>query len=212
LDSENKATPRPAHRKARCWALLSRRVGLTVLRTVLLYTVLHALVSTSAWSQPPSDEDHMKAAFLFHFTQLVDWPADAFDHGGNSLFLCTLDDDALYDELENTIEGKQIGSRTIRIRHIHFVQATRGCNMLFINKRESKGLMLATLRNLPILTIGEADDFLGSGGMIRLHLAEDKIRFDINLEAADQSHLKISSRLLLLATSVIRNSGTGEGR
>jgi hypothetical protein len=45
-----------------------------------------------------------------------------------------------------------------------------------------------------------------------LHLAEDKIRFDINLEAADQSHLKISSRLLLLATSVSRYSGMGEGR
>jgi hypothetical protein len=192
--------------------LLSRRVCLHALRTVLLYAVLHILAPMSAWSQPPSDEDHMKAAFLFHFTQLVEWPADAFDRGGNSLFLCTLEDDALYDELENTIEGKQTGSRTIRIRHIHFFQATRGCNMLFISKRESKGLSLATFRNLPILTVGEADEFLSSGGMIRLHLAEDKIRFDINLEAADQSHLKISSRLLLLATSVSRYSGMGEGR
>ena len=54
----------------------------------------------------------------------------------------------------------------------------------------------------PVLTVGEADNFLPEGGIIRLHLVQDKIRFDINIGAADSSHLKISSRLLLLATSV----------
>jgi hypothetical protein len=48
--------------------------------------------------------------------------------------------------------------------------------------------------------------------MIRFHLKENKIRFDINLAASDLSHLKISSQLLLLATAVIRGNGTGAGR
>jgi len=55
--------------------------------------------------------------------------------------------------------------------------------------------------------VGENTNFLSDGGMIRFHLNEDKIRFDINLGAADSSHLKISSRLLLLATSVNRGNG-----
>jgi hypothetical protein len=38
--------------------------------------------------------------------------------------------------------------------------------------------------------------------MIRLRLDEDKIRFDINTGAADSSRLKISSQLLMLATTV----------
>jgi hypothetical protein len=59
---------------------------------------------------------------------------------------------------------------------------------------------------MPVLTVGETDDFLSSGGMIRFHLDEDKIRFDINLNGAESSHLKISSRLLLLATSVTQSS------
>jgi tRNA threonylcarbamoyladenosine modification (KEOPS) complex Pcc1 subunit len=50
--------------------------------------------------------------------------------------------------------------------------------------------------------VGEADNFLSEGGIIRLHLEQDKIRFDINVDAADSSHLKIGSRLLLLASSV----------
>jgi hypothetical protein len=58
------------------------------------------------------------------------------------------------------------------------------------------------LRGQPVLTVGEADNFLSEGGVIRLHLEQDKIRFDINVGVADSSHLKISSRLLLLASSV----------
>jgi hypothetical protein len=49
------------------------------------------------------------------------------------------------------------------------------------------------------------------GGMIRFHLDDGRIRFDINLGAADSVHLKISSRLLLLASSIVRGSGTGGG-
>ncbi|MGA9668923.1 MAG: YfiR family protein [Terracidiphilus sp.] len=154
----------------------------------------------------------MKAAFLFHFAQLVEWPEDAFEGNAGSLVLCTLEDDAFYDELENTIQGKQIGSRIIRIRHIHLSQAVRGCNLLFIGKSEGKSLSLSILRNLPVLTVGEADDFLTSGGMIRFHFEQDKMRFDINSAAADSSHLKISSRLLLLATSVTRSGGMEQGR
>jgi len=196
-----------------CWSFLPSQVRLPALRSVLLRALaFYLLASMSAWSQPSSDEDHLKAAFLFHFAQLVEWPTGAFDNSESPLFLCTLDDDAFYEELENTIQGKQIGSRTIRIRHIHIAQATRGCNLLFVSRKESKSLPMATLRNLPVLTVGESDDFIGSGGMIRFRLGEDKIRFDINLGAADSSHLKISSRLLVLATSVIRGSGTDQGR
>jgi hypothetical protein len=65
---------------------------------------------------------------------------------------------------------------------------------------------------MPILTVGETSDFLSDGGMIRFHLEEDKIRFDINLAAAESARLKISSRLLLLATSVSRSGVTDRGR
>jgi hypothetical protein len=199
-------------RKEYPWSLLAAEAGLLPLRLVLLFAVVfHFVASETAWAQP-SDEDNVKAAFLFHFAQLVEWPSNAFDGNGSSLVLCTLDDNSFYDELENTIQGKQIGSRTIRIRHVHLSQAARDCNILFISKNRSKGLPLATLRNLPILTVGETDDFLSSGGMVRLHRTEDKIRFDINLEAADSSRLKISSQLLILATTVIRASSMDQGR
>ena len=212
MNSRTNANAGQVLRKAHSWPFAPAQVNLPGLRLVVLFAVaFHVVVSGRAWSQPASDEFRLKAAFLFHFAQLVEWPADAFDGSGSSLVLCTLEDDAFYDELENTIQGKQIGLRTIRIRHVRLSQVARGCNVLFIGKVEGKGLSLATLRNLPVLTVGETDDFLNSGGMIRFCFEQDKIRFEINREAADSSHLKISSRLLLLATSVTAG-GMDRGR
>jgi hypothetical protein len=213
VSSKTNASARQRPSKACNWSSPHARVSFFAFRIVLLFVVVFRLATSGkTWSQPASDEYRVKAAFLFHFAQLVEWPADAFDGDGSPLVLCTLEDDAFYDELENTVQGKQIGSRTIRVRHVHLAQAARGCNLLFIGRSDSKNLSLSALRNLPVLTVGETDDFLSSGGMIRFRFEQDKIRFDINGAAADSSHLKISSRLLLLATSVTRSGAMEQGR
>jgi len=86
--------------------------------------------------------------------------------------------------------------------------------MLFFSREEDRrqAAILRSLRGQPVLTVGETGDFLSDGGMIQLHLDEDKVRFDINAGLADSSHLKISSRLLLLATTVTLGDGRGRGR
>ena len=77
--------------------------------------------------------------------------------------------------------------------------------MLFISNSEEKRLpvLMANLRNAPVLTVGEADDFLLSGGIIRFCLDGKKVRFEINREAAEFARLRISSQLLLLAKNVV---------
>lgn len=159
-------------------------------------------------AQSKTDEYRVKAAFLFHFAQLVEWPATADDHD-TSLQLCTVGEDPFHGELENTVEGKAIGSRVLHIRHLKDEQATQGCNMVFIGQGEGKRLsaILAGLHNSPVLTVGEAADFLGSGGMIRFCLEGNKVRFEINREAAESAKLRISSKLLLLARNVAGTTG-----
>jgi hypothetical protein len=168
----------------------------------------------SACAQSIADEYEVKAAFLFHFAQLVDWPAGALDAGDSSIRLCILDDEPRRQELQNTIEGKLIGGRVFHVRLVSQVQEIQGCNILFLSRDEARRqtAIVRGLRGMPVLTVGETTNFLSDGGMIRFHLEEGKIRFDINLGEADSSHLKISSRLLLLATSVTRNTNSGRGR
>ena len=172
----------------------------------LCFVLLVLGVLQSVCAQSTADEYQVKAAFLFHFAQFLDWPADAPNAGSPTLSLCIFDDEPRRQELEGTVEGKAIGARTFHVRLINQTQDIQGCNILFLSRDETRrqSAILKSLRGMPVLTVGETPDFLSDGGMIRFHLDEGETRFDINLASAEYSHLQISSRLLLLATSVTR--------
>ena len=186
----------------------SRISRLLVWPSIAMAVFLAGFVPRHACAQSRADEYRVKAAFLYHFAQLVEWPEPPQETETN-LLLCTLGDDPFQGELESTVAGKQVGTKILRIRHLNDAQATRGCNLVFIGKSEDKHLpaILASLRNTPVLTIGEADNFLGSGGMIRFCLDGNKVRFEINREAAESAKLRISAKLLLLAKNIAGSSG-----
>jgi len=156
-------------------------------------------------AQTAAEEYRVKAAFIFHFAQLVDWPPDTAADTDNSLFLCTLGEDPFQGMLEDTVAGKVVGNRVMRIRHLGQAQDMQTCQILFIGKAQSKRIpmLVADLHNAPVLTVGETPGFLEAGGMICFLLEENKVRFEINLNAADSARLKIGSRLLILAERVV---------
>ncbi len=177
-----------------------------------LFAVLLALLLAEGGrggrAQTADEEYRVKAAFIFHFAQLVDWPPDTPAGTDNSLFLCTLGEDPFQGTLEGTVGGKAIGNRIIRIRHLGEPQDMQACQILFLGKAQSKRIpmLVADLRNAPVLTVGETAGFLGAGGMISFLLEENKVRFEINLNAAESARLKIGSRLLILAEHVVGES------
>jgi hypothetical protein len=181
---------------------------------VLWIVLLLSGLSPDAGAQTFPEEYQVKAAFLFRFAQFVDWPANVLNTGDSSLKLCIFEDEPRRQEFQSTIEGKSIGSRVIHVRQINQSKEIRSCNILFLSRDEAQRqtAILKSLRGMPVLTVGETDNFLSDGGMIRFHLEADKIRFDINLDGAESSHLKISSRLLLLATSVTQSSTPISGK
>jgi hypothetical protein len=181
---------------------------------ILWIVILVSGAPQSIRAQSTPDEYEVKAAFLFHFAQFIDWPANAQNAEDPSLKLCIFSDEPRRQELQNTIEGKLIGGRVYHVRLISQLQEIPDCNVLFLSRDEARRqtTIVKSLRGVPVLTVGETTDFLSDGGMIRFHLEEGKIRFDINLAAADSSHLKISSRLLLLATSVTHGASADPRR
>jgi hypothetical protein len=169
--------------------------------------VLTALLMASmmAGAQQTQDEYQVKAAFIFHFAQLTDWPADTPVGTDNSLFLCTLGEDPFHGDLESTVEGKMVGTRVLRIRHLKRPEDIPGCGILFLGKAEGSHIpgVLTELHNAPILTVGETPGFLGAGGMICFRIESNRMRFDVNLDAARAASLRVGSRLLMMAQVVI---------
>jgi hypothetical protein len=194
-----------SHARKAPWGLgASRAVALFALLLCLLLSVDGERTS----AQTSEEEYRVKAAFIFHFAQLVDWPPDMQTGTENSLFLCTLGDDPFQGTLESTVAGKAIGNRVLRIRHLGEPQDMQMCQILFLGKAQSKRIptLVADLRKAPVLTVGETAGFLDAGGMICFLLEQNKVRFDINLDAAESAKLKIGSRLLILAEHVVGES------
>lgn len=161
----------------------------------------------SGRAQDAVEEYRVKAAFLFHFVQLVDWPPGALGEQKNPLTVCTVGKDPFQGELETTLRGKSIGTHPLHVDHLKPSQEIKGCRVVFIggSERVQVPVIIAALKDDAVLSVGESDDFIKEGGMIGFCVDNDKVRFEINVGAADRAKLKISSRLLLLAKNVIGN-------
>jgi hypothetical protein len=172
---------------------------------VIAVSLLLAGSRESSRAQSTDEEYRVKAAFIFHFAQLVDWPQETQTGEATSLFLCTIGEDPFQGALESTVAGKPVGNKVIRVRHLGPGEETQACQILFFGRAQSKRIptLLSNLHNAPVLTVGESAGFLGAGGMICFVLDQNNVRFGINLDAAEAAKLKIGSRLLLLAQTVI---------
>jgi hypothetical protein len=204
LNDSSKARVLTKHRLGRCtrrFALRHQRIPAAVL--ALVFSVC-AAITMHAQSAEPS-EYAVKAAFLFHFAQFVEWPEGAFQEADSPLVYCTIGEDPFQGALEASFKGKMIGSHSLQVKHLKEAGAAQGCHVAFLGKAAGRHIQdeLAGLRGNPVLTVGETEQFVNDSGMIGFSLEENKIRFDINLEAAEKAKLKISARLLALARTVI---------
>jgi hypothetical protein len=156
---------------------------------------------------PPEeiDEYKLKAAFIFNFVKFVRWPAGSFSNVKQPTTICILGRNPFEGSLAGTLAGRAIEGRPLIVRHIATAKQTPGCNVLFIGSGEDPRIasVLAAIHTPGTLTIGESDAAGDGGVMIDFKLEGGKIRFDINLDAAERADLKISSRLLSLARSVV---------
>lgn len=157
-----------------------------------------------ASAQAPNTEYAVKAAFLYHFAQLTNWPAQTFQRPGDPFTFCTIGRDPFDGALESVIAGKAIQSHPVKVMHLKPGGPVKSCQVLFIGSQEEPhaSALLSGLAAVPVLTAGEADDFLQQGGMIGLRCEKDRMRFDVNLAPAQKSNLSFSSTLLSLAKSV----------
>ena len=161
----------------------------------------------------PSREYLVKAAFLYNFAKFTVWPAKVFADPSTPLRLCLLGKDPFQGALDS-LAGKTVRKRKLEIHRLAKTTALGKCHLLFVSASENKRLdtILKILRGMPVLAIGDMPDFAHSGGIINLKTVRNKVRFEINVNAARRAHLKFSSKLLRLAEIVRGRQGQGRDR
>jgi len=175
-----------------------------------------ASIAPNAHAAPPSaGEYQLKAVFLYNFVKFVDWPIESFADADEPIIIGILGNDPFGVIIDQTIKDKTVKGRKMIVKRSENIEdlgspsARRGeekevCHILFISSSEERHLptIIETLKDSSVLTVGEMRQFAQRGGMINFVIKENKISFEINVDAAERAKLKISSKLLKLAIIV----------
>ena len=146
-------------------------------------------------------EDQVKAAYLFNFAKLAEWPSHALPDGPSPLVIgVSGGDDDFFNILRSVVAGKIIGTHPLLVKPLNSEEGMKSCQIIFFRASERKHIQAAIegLAQVSVLLVGEDNLFLGQGGMINLVRDRGSIRFEVNTDALDRAGIHFSSKILAL--------------
>jgi hypothetical protein len=122
--------------------------------------------------------------------------------------LCILGQNPFGKALD-ALRGQPIGDKVWEVLPVQPNTNLRKCAVLFIAATESNNLgqIMNDLKDNAVLTIGDTNGYAEQGVMVNFYFEQNRVRFEINNDAAGRAKLKISSQLLKLARIVAEARG-----
>jgi len=153
-----------------------------------------------------ANPSQVEAAFLRNFARYVTWPAHAFAEERSPWNVCILGRDPFGEVLEKTLKGRTEQRRTFETFRAEALDKLPSCQIVFVAYKEAakRRAALTELKNLPVLTVGDAPGFLQEGGIIRFQV-EEYVKMSINLDQARSVSLKIPTKMLEVTHEVLEN-------
>lgn len=169
---------------------------------LLLLSLLTLAADARAQSQPEF-ANKVKAGFVYNFAKFIDWPAAAFATGSDRLVLGVLGDDSLAVTLAE-VDGRTAQGRRVRVRAIETDEALESCHLLYVAADQLPRLpvLAKRLARRSILLVGEAEEFIERGGMIRLYIEDGMVRFAMCPARVRAAGLLPSAKLMKVAKTV----------
>jgi len=152
----------------------------------------------------PTLEHRVKAAFLYRFADYTQWPAGAFAQPGAPFAIGVAGAEPLTEELARIVMGRTAHKRPVVVRRVRPGDAAEGIHILFVGRehRDRFREWMARMRERPVLVVTEWDGALAQGSMVNFVILEERVRFEIAIDAARAAGLALDSRLLTVAYQV----------
>ncbi len=187
--------------------------GLLSLEKALAQPAQSVTVTTLAVPATPlpvagvaASEERVKAASIVRFLNYVEWPAAVFPTPDAPYVIGVVQNQPIADELVRLTSGRKIGPRPIVIRPLQGTDASGDLHVVFMGNMDRAGQaqLVKQFQRQPVLIVTESDGALQQGSMINFRLVEERVRFEVALEPVEKSGLKLNSRILGVAITVIK--------
>ncbi|HZE97436.1 MAG TPA: YfiR family protein [Planctomycetota bacterium] len=151
-------------------------------------------LQAAAMAQDPQPESDIKAAFLPKFAMFTTWPESVFAGAGDEFRIGVLGPDSALEPVERVLRGIKVGTRTVKVLRGATAAEIKDCPLVFIHASEKERFAehLLVLRTLPVLTVGESEGFAQGGGILNFYVEQNRVKFEINPEAAARAGLKVT--------------------
>ena len=142
----------------------------------------------------------IRAGFAVNFVKFTEWPADTLTPGA-PLTICVFDDPLGADALEHIAHGHAVSGHEIRVARLSEGDSPHACQVVDATRLgpKAKTQLLAELKASAVLTVAQSPDFIKQGGITELYVEGNRMRFAVNLSAAQRARLQLSAKLLSLA-------------
>ncbi len=177
-------------------------------RLPVLFAGVLAVCLLGAWplGAQAFDQDQAVASVVGRFLQFVTWPESAFPTRQAPLVVGILGDADQAKAVHRVVMGRSNAGHPIEVRSLHAGKEARGCHLVYVSapQRDQMDAVVAATGGSSTITMSDMPGFLSAGGNVALVVEDKHAAFDINLTAAEQSGVRISSRLLQVARAVLR--------
>ena len=159
-------------------------------------------------AQQQASEAAVKAALLYKFASYVEWRAEALGAPAAPFVIGVMGSEEVAAELEQLVKGRPINNRPVTVRRMKEGEAVTGLHVLFAAGREAGRVraLARAARTQSTLLVSEAAGALEAGSVIKFGPMDDRVGFEVSMEAAERSGLKVSSRMLGVALRVLASN------
>jgi len=164
------------------------------------------LLAASVFAEPPrpeATEAGVKAAFLYKFAAYVEWPPRV-DAAEGPFTIGVLDNDAVASELERIVPGRAVAGHPVVVRRLRRGEPAPDVQVLFVGGDDPDASAIRAAQKQATLVVTESAHGLAAGSAINFVVAGERVGFEVSLDGAEKSGLRISSRMLAVARRVVQ--------
>lgn len=165
-----------------------------------------ALIPLCAFAQVNPKEYQVKAAFIYNFVKFVEWPGALAVTKQNNINICVIGSDPFGDVGVQIFQRASTTALKLTLLDKRSASAANDCHIAFISRSEDGRLdeVMAALKNKPVLTVSDIDDFAKRGGMVGFISDDNKVKLVVNSTNVAAAGLRVDAQLLEIAHQVIR--------
>ncbi|MBV1873034.1 MAG: YfiR family protein [Gammaproteobacteria bacterium] len=189
--------------------MLRRNFNFTAMRLSACFLVVLGVMLAVSGTACASQENSIKAAYLYQITQFVEWPEPR--PSPDAFHLCVFGVDQISNKLAPLHMREEEGGHIEVLFPTNLID-TLNCEIIYISKEKAQALssILKALQNKPVVTVSSIKDFVKSGGMIGFTIINNTVRLEINHSAAIRAGIYLNAKLLEIASFVMNSQSGGK--